>query len=294
LIQEKPMKRIFWVVLWTLTASMVCSAQATIYFPHIANGVLGSTIWKTTILLTNTGTAGASGTITFNADNPNAAQAGTPFNVSFTDEIGTPTTGTITFGIAPGQTKKYLSAGTGVYSPGFATASTTAGAVTGTAIFSEFDIASGRLIAEAGVPAVLAYKQQAIFVDTIAGYNIGVAYANPGPAAANVTFNLLDSTAALVATTPRLLGPGNHVALFTSGLFPSAGPLAGTMQITSSVAIPTIALRFDPVFTIFTTLPPLGIASIVNPAIEWFQQRPWLAPLSSVARLLGAIDRRII
>src|SRR5215831_12300747 len=129
------MKRIFLVVLWILATAILCSAQATIYFPHIANGVLGSTVWKTTILLTNTGAAGASGTITF--------------------------------AIVAGQTKKYFSAGTGGYSPGFATASTTAGAVTGTAIFSEFDIASGRLIAEAGVPAALAYKQQAVFVDTI-------------------------------------------------------------------------------------------------------------------------------
>jgi len=292
------MKRVLFVVLWILTASMICSAQATIYFPHIANGVLGSTVWKTTILLTNTAASGtASGTITFNQDNPNAGLAGSPFNISFTDEAGTPTMGTITFSIAPGQTKKYVSAGAGAYSPGFATATTTAGSVTGTAIFSEFDIGSGRLIAEAGVPAAAAFAKQAIFVDTINGYNIAVAYANPGPAAANVSFNLLNASAASVATTTQLLGPGNHVATFTSGasgLFPAAGPLAGTMQITSSVPVPTIALRFDPVFTIFTTLPPLTVASIVNPAMEWFHERPWLAPLSSVARLLGALDRRLI
>jgi len=292
------MKRIFGIVLWILATSILCSAQATIYFPHIANGVLGSTVWKTTILLTNTAASGtASGTITFNQDNPNAGLAGSPFNISFTDEAGTPTMGTITFSIAPGQTKKYVSAGAGAYSPGFATATTTAGSVTGTAIFSEFDTGSGRLIAEAGVPAAAAFAKQAIFVDTINGYNIAVAYANPGPAAANVSFNLLNASAASVATTTQLLGPGNHVATFTSGasgLFPAAGPLAGTMQITSSVPVPTIALRFDPVFTIFTTLPPLTVASIVNPAMEWFHERPWLAPLSSVARLLGALDRRLI
>src|SRR5215831_8193631 len=95
-IQEKPMKRIFFAVLWVFAASMVCSAQSTIYFPHIANGVLGSTIWKTTILLTNPAASGtASGTITFNQDNQNIGQAGSPFNISFTDEAGTPTTGTI-------------------------------------------------------------------------------------------------------------------------------------------------------------------------------------------------------
>ena len=287
------MKRVLFVSLWILTAAMVCSAQATFYFPHIANGVLGGTIWKTTVLLTNPAASGvASGTITFNQDNPNAGLAGSPFNVSFTDEVGTPTTGTITFSIAAGQTKKYVSTGTGGYSPGFATVSTSAGTVSGTAIFSEFDL-GGRLIAEAGVPQAAALPRQAIFVDTIGGYNIAVAYANPGTSAANVTFNLLDSSAAMVASTSQLLGPGNHVATFTSGIFPSIGPLAGTMQVVSNVPIPTIALRFDPVFTIFTTLPPVTIASLVNPAIEWLQARPWLAPLSSVARLLGAFDRRL-
>ncbi len=287
------MKRVLFVSLWILTAAMVCSAQATFYFPHIANGVLGGTIWKTTVLLTNPAASGAaSGTITFNQDNPTAGQAGSPFNVSFTDEVGTPTTGTITFSIAAGQTKKYVSTGTGGYSPGFGTVSTSAGTVSGTAIFSEFDL-GGRLIAEAGVPQAAALPRQAIFVDTIGGYNIAVAYANPGTSAANVTFNLLDSSAAMVASTSQLLGPGNHVATFTSGIFPSIGPLAGTMQVVSNVPIPTIALRFDPVFTIFTTLPPVTIASLVNPAIEWLQARPWLAPLSSVARLLGAFDRRL-
>ena len=52
------------VSLWILTATMVCSAQTTFYFPHIANGVLGGTIWKTTVLLTNPSASGAaSGTI---------------------------------------------------------------------------------------------------------------------------------------------------------------------------------------------------------------------------------------
>ena len=65
------MKRVLFVSLWILTAAMVCSAQTTFYFPHIANGVLGGTIWKTTVLLTNPAASGAaSGTITFNQDNP--------------------------------------------------------------------------------------------------------------------------------------------------------------------------------------------------------------------------------
>src|SRR5262249_45507048 len=143
------------------------------------------------------------------------------------------------------------------------------------------------------VPQAAALPKQAIFVDTIGGYNIAVAYANPGNTSVNVSFNLLDSVAAQVATTTQLLGPGNHVATFTSRIFPSAGPLAGRLQIVSSAPVPTVALRFDPVFTIFTTLPPVSIASLVSPAIEWFEARPWFAPLNPVARLLGAFRFRM-
>src|SRR5207247_29654 len=134
------MKRIPLTVFWVLAVTVICSAQTTFYYPHVANGVLGSNIWRTTIFLTT----------------PDAS------------------------------------------------VTTTGGTVTGTAIFSQFDLA-GRLLAEAGVPSASAVPNQAIFVDTQGGFSIGVAYANAGTAAANVTFSLLNSSAASVATTTQLL-----------------------------------------------------------------------------------------
>ena len=290
------MKRIPLIVFLILTATTVCSAQTTFFYPHVANGVLGANIWKTTIFLTNPAAAGtASGTITFTKDNSTSGAAGSVFsNIAFTDQNGAAagSGGTITFSIPAGQTRKYVSAGTGEYAGGFATVATTAGAVNGTAIFSQFDLA-GQLLAEAGVPAVSAVPNQAIFVDTIGGFNIGVAFANPGAASANVTLSLLNSAAASVATTTQILGPGNHSAAFTSQMFPGAAQLAGTMQLRSSAPLSAIALRFDPTFTVFTTLPPVTLASLINPALEWLQQRPWLTPLTSVAKLLGAFQLRI-
>src|SRR5262249_13620730 len=139
------MKRLILVACWILTFGIVASAQTTFYFPHLANGVLKeSVIWKTTIFLTNPAAAGgatASGTISFNQDNPNLGGEGSPFAIEFADENGTVTIGTITFSIPPGGSKKYVSRGTGAYSPGFAMVSTTAGTVNGTSIFSEFTIA---------------------------------------------------------------------------------------------------------------------------------------------------------
>ena len=293
------MKRILLVLFWILTAALVCSAQTTFYFPHVANGVQGgAAVWRTTIFLTNpaaSGGATASGTITLTQDNATGGSAGSPFNIAFKDEAGLVTSGSvITFSIPPGQTKKYVSAGTGIYAGGFASVATTAGTVSGTSVFSEFD-PNNRLIGEAGVPAATAVLKQAVFVDTVGGFNIGVAYANPGSTGATISLSLLNAAGATIdSTTGNVLGSGNHAAAFTSQFFPNTTTqFAGTMQIISSVPLAAIALRFDPTFSIFTTLPPVTLASLFNPAIEWLQHRAYLTPFSSVARLLGAFQWRL-
>jgi hypothetical protein len=289
------MKRVCLIAFWILSATLICSAQTTFYYPHVADGVLGGNIWKTTIFLTNPAAATASGTITFRRDTATLSAAGSIFStISFIDQDGAPAGngGTITFSIPAGQTRKYTSAGGATYGGGFATVTTTVGTVSGTAIFSNYDLA-GRLIAEAGVPAASAVANQAVFVDTVGGYNIGVAYANPGAAAANVTLSLLNSSAVEVATTPQILGPGNHAAAFTFQMFPNATQLAGTMRLQSSTPLAAIALRFDPSFSVFTTLPPISIASIVQPALKWMEEKPWYRPVASVAKLLGALRLRI-
>jgi hypothetical protein len=154
--------------------------------------------------------------------------------------------------------------------------------VAGTAIFSEFDSA-GNLLAEAGVPSAIASTRQAIFVDTINSYNIGIAYANPGSGTASIKLDLLNSSAQSVLSTTlsQVLGPGNHTQGFTFQMFPTApSTMAGTMQISSDTPLAAIALRFDPTLSKFTTLPPVNLASLINPALEWLQQREWLTPLT--------------
>jgi hypothetical protein len=290
------MKRLVSIALWILCTAMVCSAQSTFYFPQIANGQLGPTVWKTTIYLTNPAASGtASGTMVFSkANTTNLSQAGSPFaEISFVDQDGNtvPGTGTIAFSIPAGATRKYVSTGAGAYNGGFAVVVTTAGTVSGTALFSNFDV-TGRLIGEAGVAAAAAVPKQAIFVDTTGGFNVGVAWGNPNTAAANVTLTLLNSNAQTVATTTQVLGPANQTARFASQLFEGLAPITGRMQIASDVALPVISLRFDST-GLFTTLPPVTIASIINSGVEWFERRQWLAPLTSVAKLLGALQFRI-
>jgi hypothetical protein len=213
-----------------------------------------------------------------------------------TDENGqSAASSSFSFSLAPNATRRLISDGAGVLASGFATVIPNSGRLGGTAIFSEFD-AAGNLLAEAGVPAAAAVGSQAIFVDTVNNYKIGVAYANPGPSAANIKLDLLNSQAqsVLSTTVSQVLGPGNHTAGFTFDMFKSApASMTGTMHIISDTPLTAIALRFDPSFAKFTTLPPVNLGSLINPALEWFQQRDWLTPLSSVARLLGALQLRI-
>ena len=291
------MKRVFLTLVLILTATTMASAQTTFYYPHVVNGVQGNVIWKTTILLTNpSSTAATSGAISLTQDNSTAGAGGSPMTINLTDQNGgSATSSTFTFSIPPDGTTRLISDGAGQFVQGFATVSANAGTVTGTAIFSEFDSA-GNLMAEAGVPAASAVARQSIFVDTINGYKIGVAYANPGNTTANIKIDLLNSQAQSVLPTAssQNLGPGNHTAVFTFQMFPNAPQsMAGTMQIVSNVPLAAIALRFDPTLSKFTTLPPVSLASLINPALEWLQQRAWLTPLSSVARLLGAFQLRI-
>jgi len=265
-MESAMMKRVVLTLLWIVTATVICSAQTIFYYPHIVNGVLGGVILKTTIFITNpaaTGTGLASGSITFMKDDPVLSGPGTPFNLTFTDETGQPagSGNTIPFQIAGGQTRKFTSSGAGTYAGGLAIVSSNA-PISGTAIFSEFDSA-GRLIGEAGVPSGSAVSNQAVFVDTQGGYNVGVAYANPGTAGANVTLRLLNSSGVAVMSTVQTLGAGNHAAAFVSQLFPGAPELVGTMQITSQTPLSSIALRFDPTLSVFTTLPPVTLASLV-------------------------------
>ena len=278
------MKRAFFVVSLILAGALTSFAQTTFYYPQVADGVLNGVIWKTTIFLTNpaaTGTSTASGVIEFTRSN------GAPFTMSFTNESGQPagSGNQIPFQIAGGQTRKYVSAGTAAYSGGWATVTSNV-PISGTAIFSSFTL-GGQLIGEAGVPAGVAVPRQAIVVDTQNGFQTGVAYANPGGSPAAIALSLMNSEGAVVATTTVPLAASNHNGIFVSQIFPNAPGLAGTMQLNSDVPLSVVALRFEPSFTLFTTLPPVTLASIFRPVLEWFQQRPWGSPFAAIQSLLG-------
>ena len=284
------MKRVLLVSVLILFTASLSFGQNTFYFAHVVNGNAGG-VWKTTIFLTNpaaAGSAAVSGSVTLTRDNDTLTGLGTAMNVSFVDESGAPvgSGNTIPFQLPGGASRKYTSTGTGAFQGGFATVTST-GTISGTAVFSLFNTAGTQLVAEAGVPSAVITAKQSIFVDIGSGFNVGVAYANPNAGAANVTLRVLNSNAATVLTTTHTLGSGNHKAAFVSEFFPTIQPMSGTMQIEGDLL--AIALRFAP-GGIFTTLPPVQVATMMEPAMKWFDSRPWAQPLKSLARLVAALQ----
>jgi len=280
------MKRAVLVISLVLAGAVSSFAQVTFYYPEIANGVLGGNVWKTTILLTNAGAGAADVTIEF------TTSAGVPFNLAVTDESGNVFGGsTISFPISPNQVKKLISSGAGGYNGGYATVTSTA-PISGTAIFSSFNASNGQLIGEAGVPAAFPAVRQAIIVDTLGGFRTAVAYANPSGTNASILLSLLDSSGVAVATTPQTLNSRQHVPIFVDEIFRSAPPLVGTMQISSTVPLPVVSLRFDQSGLLFTTLPPVTLASVFRPLLEIFQQRPWGSPFAAIAGLMKRLPYR--
>jgi hypothetical protein len=285
------MKRFSLIVFWVLTATVLSFAQTTGYFPQIADGVQsGGITWRTTIYVTNpapSGTSPAAVTITF------TASTGAPFQIAFVDSAGTPAgTGSLSFTISGAQTQKFVSTGAGALSIGFGTLNATA-TVVGNAVFSEFGPGGG-LISEASVSASGTSTSQAIFVDTQSGFDTGVAYANPNGGPVSVGLELLNTQGVLVvpSTQQTLAGNQQTAAFVKGGLFPSSPALAGSMRITSSVPVAVVALRFSAGGQ-FTTLPPVNLGDLLAPVAHWLEQRPWMNPLTSLARLLGGLQFRI-
>src|SRR5262245_16495704 len=280
---EKPMKRVLFSLVWILSATVICSAQTTFYFPQVADGIQSDGIlWKTTIFITNTGVAPADVKMEF------TTSSGAPFNLSFDGSGFTSSGNTVTFQITGGQSRKLVSKGSGALTVGYGKVSSP-GTVAGTAVFSEFATGGG-LLAEAGVPPSNTFLRQAIFVDTQSGFSTGVAFANPNAGPASITFQLLNSEGvSVVPSIGQMLAGNQHTAVFVNQLF-SGVTIAGSMQIVSSVPLAMIALRFASSGQ-FTTLPPVSLASAPPAQLAVFTDPVTSFPTSDVRDVQGQIVR---
>lgn len=287
------MRKTVWVLFWLFTAALTSTAQTTLYFPQVADGIQGASVWLTSFGVTNPAAAGsgtATGTITFSQSD------GSAFVIPFGDLNGNPvgSGNTVPFQLAGGQTFFFGTTGTAAINTGFATLTSNL-PVQAAALFQEFICASPStlqgctFVGQAVVPAATPLARQALIVTKNGQSDTGVAIANPNNAAATVTLQLLDTNGvASVAPATIVLQAKNHAARFVQELFPSVtGSFFGTMQITTSASTPlvTTPLYFPGGNGPFSTGPVVTLASLLNPAIEWLRPRPWPSPAASIARL---------
>jgi hypothetical protein len=205
----------------------------------------------------------ASGTITLTASD------GTNWNLQWVDDLSRPvgSGNTIPFQLSAGEVRKFVSVANSPLTTGFATVTANA-AVLGTALFTELNPAGG-MVGEAGVPAGIPLGRQAVFVDTTSGYHTGVAIANPNTNSLEVHFELVNTVGQIILSKVQTLPPLNHIALFVNELFPNAPQMVGRLQFYCTNPMVSVALRFDPNMVFFTTLPPIAIASLLDPVPEF-------------------------
>src|SRR5215467_7868410 len=128
------MMRVPLIAAWMLGATLLASAQTSFVYPHVVDGVLGATTWRTTIFLANSSSATATGAITFTQDNNSSLAAGSPWQITLVDEMGLPATSSVfTFTLPPGAIHKYVSSAAEGFTSGFAVMTTNSGTVGGTA-----------------------------------------------------------------------------------------------------------------------------------------------------------------
>lgn len=234
------------------------SLTEVFYFPQIADG--GPI--TTTIFVTNP----AVGT-TANIQIDFTASDGTPMAVAFRDSSNQLFSGSLSFQLAAGQSRKFVSTAAGATVTGFAKVSSDV-PVKGTAVFSLFSgsPATAALLGEAGVGAATPATVQAIFVDESEPFGVpgpetfrtALAYANPTASVANITFDLQNAGGQTILTTQSSLAPNNHGPLFVDELFPTIPPgHVGTLRLTSDVGIVVVSLRFFG--GLFTSVPPFGV-----------------------------------
>jgi hypothetical protein len=247
------MRRALLLMSLVFAASTVCSAQ-TFYFPQVSVGAFTGGTWRTTIFLSNATGSPASGTITFSRSD------GAPFNSTWVDEAGSAVSNgnVIAFTLGPSQSRRFNSVADIPIATGFATVTSNSGGVLGNAMFTELD-GAGNTVAEAGVPMAIPLGKQAIFVDTTNGFLTGVAVANPNTAALHIHFELVSDSGQIILTQLRDLAPGQHMSTFIHELFPNAPPMVGRLQFWCVNPIVSVGLRFQPSFTMFTTMPPIAI-----------------------------------
>ena len=213
------------------------------YFPHLAVGAS----WQTTITYINYSSEEVTCQTEFLSDQ------GTPLMVSFADKGTVPSRTDV---LLPGgsvhqETNVELNA---PFAPGWARA-TCSGPVKASLLFRLHN-SEGVPIAEGGVNAAAVPATRFVtFAEQGEGkQGTGVAYANPSPTEAVVTFTARDVDGQMLASVDKNLSPNGHAAQNMAPLF-ALSSFTGSLEVTSTVPIVSLSINAEAA-PVFSSLPP--------------------------------------
>jgi len=236
---------------FTVIGFVVISARAQsseAYIPQVGNGTFAGGSVRTTFLLVNSSANVVTVNLRFTDDD------GQPFTVAI-PSLGTDDQ----FGplqLMPGENRILQTDGSGSLKAGAARV-LSSDVIGISAIFTLYD-SLNKLVTEAGVGASELQTSFTIPVETTSGFNTGLALFNPGSADASVTFTLLNLEGGPVDTRTETIRAGRHRAQYladAAGLFPQHFNFLGTLAISSTQPLSTVALRQNRTRLSNTTLP---------------------------------------
>lgn len=201
--------------------------------------------FKTTVLLTNSGTSAAPYTLRFDDGQGNIPSSG------FQLELGS-LTGTI----PPGQSATIRTAGLGTQTIGGWAELTAPATVGGSVIYSQ---KTGLPSIQEGTAAVGTAASQDLFVpfDNTSGAVTSMAITDAGGSIANVAVTLRYSDGTSETASYPAIPSRNHNAFVIQSQFPNSASRTGVAEFSSNVPVSVVAFRFNSTgaFTAFDAVP---------------------------------------
>ena len=215
----------------------------TSFLAQVADGVFGANTFQTTVIVTNLANTTAQGNIRFTGDDGMPIDMALRENDSAQSILTAGLGGSVIFQLLPFSSRSYTTSGLNS-PPVQAYAEIRSSAPIGTtAIFRA--VVNSRAF-EAGVGATTAFHRISAAVSReAAGFDSGIAVANPNDEAVQALIQLISGGAVVATNTTFLsLGPGQDVAAFLPELFGDIeADFQGTILINSPLPLVATVLR---------------------------------------------------
>ncbi len=215
-------------------------AERIFFFPQVGDGRVGDIVFRTTLILVNTGPSDTARVEFFNSD-------GSPLALPL-GNLGTNSVFDIQLG--QGASFSAQTTGTGGLQVGYAQV-TTGARVGGSAVFTR-STPGGLILYEAGVAAATPLNAFTLVADLRGFRDTGLALVSPSQSGAatqgvSATMRLYDENFQLLQQTPLTLPPGHHQAEFVTQAFNNARQVLngqlGSVTIQTDEPLAALTLR---------------------------------------------------